>query len=103
MKIHKGDRVLVIAGKDKSKQGRVERVLPQENRIVIEGVNLITRHVKATAGIRQGGRIQQEAPVSLSNVMLICASCSRPVRVGYRRLENGARVRVCQKCKETIS
>jgi large subunit ribosomal protein L24 len=94
---------LVIAGKDKSKQGRVERVLPQENRIVIEGVNLITRHVKATAGIRQGGRIQQEAPVSLSNVMLICASCSRPVRVGYRRLENGARVRVCQKCKETIS
>lgn len=103
MKIRKGDRVLVIAGKDKSKQGRVERVLPQENRIVIEGVNLITRHVKATAGIRQGGRIQQEAPVSLSNVMLICASCSRPARVGYRRLENGARVRVCQKCKETIS
>ena len=103
MKIRKGDTVLVIAGKDESKRGRVERILLQENRVVIEGVNLITRHVKATAGIRQGGRIQQEAPISLSNVMLICTSCSKPVRVGYKRLEDGARVRVCQKCKETIS
>ncbi len=103
MKIRKGDTVLVIAGKDQSKRGRVERVLSKENRVVVEGINLITRHVKATPGLRQGGRIQQEAAIHVSDVMLVCSSCNQPVRVGYRRLEDGSKVRVCHKCKETIS
>ncbi len=103
MKIRKGDTVLVIAGKDQSKRGRVERVLSKENRVVVEGINLITRHVKATAGLRQGGRIQQEAAIHVSDVMLVCSSCNQPVRVGYRRLDDGSKVRVCHKCKETIS
>ena len=103
MKIRKGDTVKVIAGKDQSKQGRVERVLPKSNRVLVEGINVITRHVKAAPGVRQGGRITQEAPIHLSNVMLVCSRCAQPVRVGYRRLDDGAKVRVCQLCKETIS
>ena len=103
MKIRKGDTVMVITGKDQSKRGRVERVLPKGNRVLVEGINVITRHVRATPGLRQGGRIQQEAPIHLSNVMLVCNRCGQPVRVGYRRLDDGAKVRVCQMCKETIS
>ena len=103
MKIRKGDTVRVIAGKDQTKQGRVERVLPRSNRVLVEGINVITRHVKAAPGLRQGGRITQEAPIHISNVMLVCNRCSQPVRVGFRRLDDGAKVRVCQLCKETIT
>ncbi len=103
MKIRKGDTVRVIVGKDQTKQGRVERVLPKSNRVLVEGINVITRHVKAAPGLRQGGRITQEAPIHISNVMLVCNRCSQPVRVGFRRLDDGAKVRVCQLCKETIT
>ena len=103
MKIRKGDTVKVIAGKDQSKEGRVERVLPRSNRVLVEGINVITRHVRAQPGLRQGGRITQEAPIHISNVMLVCSRCGQPVRVGYRKLDDGAKVRVCQLCKETIS
>jgi large subunit ribosomal protein L24 len=103
MKIRKGDTVKVIAGKDQTKQGRVERVLPGSNRVLVEGINVITRHVKAAPGLRQGGRITQEAPIHISNVMLVCNRCNQPVRVGFRRLDDGAKVRVCQLCKETIT
>lgn len=103
MKIRKGDTVRVIVGKDQTKQGRVERVLPRSNRVLVEGINVITRHVKAAPGLRQGGRITQEAPIHISNVMLVCNRCSQPVRVGFRRLDDGAKVRVCQLCKETIT
>ena len=103
MKIRKGDTVKVISGKDQSKEGRVERVLPRSNRVLVEGINVITRHVRATPGLRQGGRISQEAPIHISNVMLVCSRCGQPVRVGYRKLDDGAKVRVCQLCKETIS
>lgn len=103
MKIRKGDTVVVNAGKDLSKRGRVERIIKKRNRVLVEGVNLITRHVKANPGVRQGGRIQQEAPIHISNVELICTSCNQPTRVGVRRLEDGSKARVCQKCKETIT
>ena len=103
MKIRKGDTVKVISGKDQSKQGRVERVLPKTNRVLVEGINVITRHVRAAPGLRQGGRITQEAPIHISNVMLVCNRCGQSVRVGYRRLDDGAKVRVCQLCKETIT
>ena len=102
MKIRRGDNVLVIAGKEKGKTGRVDRQLTDEDRLVVEGVNMITRHVKARPGVRQSGRIQQEAPIHISNVMLICNKCSRPTRPGVVRLESGARVRACPKCKEVI-
>ena len=78
MSVKKGDNVLVIAGKDKGKTGRVDRQLTSNDRIVVEGVNMITRHIKARPGVRQSGRIQQEASIHISNVMLICNKCSKP-------------------------
>ena len=103
MKIRKGDTVMVIAGKDQAKQGRVERVIPGSNRVLVEGINVITRHVKSAPGLRQGGRITQESPIHISNVMVVCSRCNQPVRVGFRRLDDGTKVRVCQLCKETIT
>ncbi len=102
MNIRSGDEVLVIAGKDKGKTGRVERQLVAENRIVVEGVNVITRHIKPRPGLRQAGRIQQEASIHISNVMLICNKCSGTIRPKSITLETGLRVRGCPKCKEVI-
>lgn len=102
MNIRKGDNVLVIAGKDKGKTGRVDRQLTADHRVVVEGVNMITRHIKARPGVRQSGRIQQEAPIHVSNVMLICNKCSKPTRPQITTLETGNRVRSCPKCQEVI-
>ena len=102
MNIRSGDNVLVIAGKEKGKTGRVERQLISENRVVVEGVNIITRHIKPRPGLRQAGRIQREAPIHISNVMLICNKCGQTTRPQSITLENGQRVRVCSKCKEVI-
>lgn len=102
MRIKNGDTVLVIAGKEKGKTGRVDRQLPKEGRVVIDGVNLVTRHMKARPGVRQSGRIQQEAPVHISNVALICNKCNQPVKPTSVQLETGSRVRGCPKCKEVI-
>ncbi len=102
MKIHRGDMVLVIAGKEKGKSGRVERTLPQENRVMVEGINLVTRHIRPRPDVRQTGRIRQEAPIHISNVMLLCNKCSKPARVAATYLQDGRKVRVCLQCKETI-
>ena len=102
MKIRRGDNVLVIAGKDKGKTGRVDRQISEKNRVVVEGVNMITRHMKARPGVRQSGRIQQEAAIHISNVMLICNKCSRPTRATVTTLDTGDRVRSCPKCQEVI-
>lgn len=102
MNIRRGDNVLVIAGKEKGKTGRVDRHLTEKNRVVVDGVNLVTRHVKARPGIRQAGRIQKEAPIHVSNVMLICNKCSQPTRPKITQLETGERVRSCPKCREVI-
>ena len=102
MKIKAGDEVLVIAGKEKGKAGRVERHNVAEKRIVVDGVNVITKHIKPRPGLRQAGRIQIEAPIHVSNVMLICNKCSEPIRPKTLTLETGQRVRVCPKCKEVI-
>lgn len=102
MGIRRGDTVLVIAGKEKGKTGRVERILVKENRVVVEGANLVTRHTKARPGVSQSGRIRQEAPLHISNVMLTCNKCGRPIRPTTVFLDTGARVRGCPKCKEVI-
>ena len=102
MKIRRGDTVLVIAGKEKGKTGRVDRQLTRENRVVVERVNFITRHVRARPGVRQSGRVQQEASIHISNVMLICNKCGRPTRPSTAQLETGERVRACTRCKEVI-
>ena len=102
MKIRAGDDVLVIAGKEKGKTGRVARSLTEQKRVVVDGVNIITRHIKPRPGLRQAGRIQIEAPIHISNVMLICNKCSQPIRAKSVSLETGQRVRGCPKCKEVL-
>ncbi len=96
--IKKDDFVTVIAGKDEGKQGKVLRVLPQELRVVVERVNMIKRHTRPTRQMQQGGIIEREGKIHISNVMLVCSKCQRGVRIGHRFLENGKKVRVCRPC-----
>ena len=102
MRIRSGDNVLVIAGKDKGKTGRVDRQVTKKDRVFVEGVNRVTRHVKPRPNIRQSGRIQQEASIHISNVVLVCNKCSQPTRPNKVVLETGSRVRGCTKCGEVI-
>ena len=102
MRIRNGDNVLVIAGRDKGKTGRVERNLPGVGRVVVEGVNVVTKHMRGQPGVRQAGRIQFEAPIHVSNVVLICNKCNQPTKPRIAFLETGARVRICNKCQEVI-
>ncbi len=102
MRIRTGDNVLVIAGKEKGKTGRVERRVSGQDRVVVEGVNLVTRHMKPRPGITQGGRIQKEASIHASNVVLICNKCNEPTKPKTKFLDTGARVRSCTKCQEVI-
>ena len=94
--------VLVIAGKDRGKQGRVQRVIPQEGRVLVEGVNMARRHMRPRPGVQQAGIITMEVPLSFSNVMLVCPHCNRAARMGFTILEDGKKVRVCKKCREAI-
>lgn len=102
MKIKKGDKIKVLSGKDKSKTGKVLQVFPKNNKISIEGINLMVKHLRPKREREHGQKIQFPAPFNISNVMLICPKCGRPVRVGYKVLENKKKVRVCRKCKETF-
>lgn len=101
-KIRQGDTIQVMTGKDRGKRGKVQRVIPEATRVVVEGVNVVTRHLRPQPRLRQAGRVQQEAPVHLSNVRLVCAKCNKPVRVGFRFLEDGTKVRVCKRCHEVV-
>jgi len=101
-KIRTGDMVQVIAGKNRGMTGKVRRVIPRESRVIVEGVNIVKRHVRARPGVRQAGIIEMEAPIHISNVMLVCSRCNRPTRVGFRILEDGTKVRVCKHCGEEI-
>ncbi len=103
MKIKKGDKVKIIAGKDKGKGGKVLQVMPEKNKVVVEGLNLLIKHVKPRRAGEKGQRIQFPAPLDISNIMLVCPKCNKQTRVGYKILENKKKVRLCKKCKEIIS
>jgi large subunit ribosomal protein L24 len=102
MKIRKGDTVIIIAGKDSGKKGKVRRALPNEDRVIVEGFNMIKRHSRARRAARQAGIIELEAPLHVSNVMLICEKCGKPTRVSFRFLDDGKKVRICNSCREVI-
>ena len=102
MKIRKNDTVVVIAGKDKGKKGKVRRALPEKNRVLVEGLNMIKRHSRARRAARQAGIIELEAPIHVSNVMLLCNKCAKPTRVGFKILDDGKKVRICHSCQEVI-
>ncbi|MFH0820788.1 MAG: 50S ribosomal protein L24 [Candidatus Peregrinibacteria bacterium] len=101
MKIKVNDNILVIAGKYKGKTGKVMRVYDKTHQITAEKINIRTRHIKRTS-TRAGERIQYEAPFSISNVMVICPSCSKPTRVGYLTPKQGKKYRACKRCKESL-
>ena len=102
MKIRKNDTVLVIAGKDKGKKGKVRFVYPEDERLLVDGINFIKRHTRARGTVRQAGIIELEAPIHVSNVMLLCSKCNHPTRVGFRFLADGKKVRICRVCHEVI-
>ncbi|MCS7201526.1 MAG: 50S ribosomal protein L24 [Dictyoglomus sp.] len=100
--IKKGDLVLVISGKDKGKRGKVISILPREDKIVVEGINIVKKHMRPTPKNRQGGIVEKPAPIYRCKVMLICPRCNHPARIKYSFLETGQKVRVCKKCNEII-
>lgn len=107
LKIKKGDQVIVLAGKDKGRQGRVIQTLPKENAVIVDGINIVTRHQRPRRTTRstpaaQTGRIQKPAPLATAKVMLICPRCGKPSRVGHAIGEGGRRVRACKRCGELI-
>lgn len=102
MKIKKGDLVEVISGKDKGKRGKVLRVIPKENKVIVENVNMVKRHQRPIPQLREGGIIEREAPIYASKVMVVCPACDKRTRVGYKFTEDGKKVRYCKKCGEII-
>jgi large subunit ribosomal protein L24 len=102
MKIRKNDNILVIAGKDKGKKGKVRYAYPKTGRILVEGINFAKRHTRATGQVRQAGIIEREETIDVSDVLLVCSKCNRAARIGFKKLEGGKRVRVCKACNEVI-
>lgn len=100
--IHKDDKVIIIAGKDRGKNGKVVRVYPKDSRVLVAGLNLIKRHVRPTRDIQQGGIIEREAAIDISNIMLFCNKCGRGVRAGVKRLPDNTRMRYCKRCELEI-
>ena len=102
MHVKKNDTVVVISGKDKGKQGKVLSAMPNEGKVLVEGVNMLTRHVRPRSAKEAGGRIEQEGTIFASKVMLYCSKCKKATRIGYTYLDNGDKVRACKKCGETF-
>lgn len=115
MKIKKGDKVKVLSGKDKSKTGKVLQVFPSRNRVSVEGLNLLIKHMRPKRQGEKGQRIEFPAPMDLSNLILVCPKCNKPARIGYKYIEvsknannegrsksKKRKIRICKKCKQTI-
>jgi len=100
--VRKGDTVVVVAGKERGKRGKVLRVLKDKGRVLIEHVNMIKKHQRPTQKLRQGGIIEREGPLALSNVLVVCPRCDKPSRTGVKILTDGRKVRTCRRCNESI-
>ena len=98
LKIKKGDRVRVLAGKDRGKEGNVTRVIPKAGKVIVDGVNVAKKHQKPTRATMQGGIIDKDMPIPVANVAIVCPSCGQAARIGYRFDPDGAKVRICRKC-----
>ncbi len=102
MKIKKGDQVQIVSGKDRGKRGKVLRVLSKGSKIMVEKLNLVKRHIRPKKEGEKGQRVETPAPVNISNIMLICSSCGKITRVGYK-IEGKNKIRICKKCKSEIT
>lgn len=101
--VKKNDQVRVLVGKDRGRTGRVLRVFPGKSRAIVENVNTIRRHTRPNPQRNiQGGIVEREAPIHLSNLQVVCPECGRPSRVGYQNLADGRKVRVCKRCGGTV-
>lgn len=102
MKIKKNDNVLVIKGKDRNKKGKVLMVLPEAEKVIVGGINLIKRHQKPRKGGEKGKTVTVEAPLRAANVAVICTKCGKATRVGIKKMDSGEMVRICKKCNKEI-
>jgi large subunit ribosomal protein L24 len=100
--IRRGDTVAVMAGKERGKRGKVLRIFRDSGRVLVEKINMIKRHQRPTQKLRQGGIIERENPLALSNVLVVCGRCDRPVRTGIKVLADGRKLRVCRRCGEPV-
>jgi large subunit ribosomal protein L24 len=100
MKLRKGDEVQVLAGKDLGRRGTITRVLPEAQRVIVDGVNMVKKHQKPTRATMQGGIIDKEMPIHVSNVALVCTKCG-PTRIGYR-FDGDKKIRICRKCEKDL-
>jgi len=100
--VRRGDTVAVISGRERGKRGKVLRVLPTGGRVLVEKINMMKKHQRPTQKLRQGGIIERESPLALSNVLVVCARCDKPSRSGIKRLADGRKLRICKRCGESI-
>jgi large subunit ribosomal protein L24 len=100
--IKKNDKVIILSGKEQGKIGNVLKVDSEKERVIVEKINVVKRHSKPSAANAQGGIIEKEAPIHISNLMIICNKCAEPTRIAKRILDDGSKVRVCKKCGEII-
>jgi large subunit ribosomal protein L24 len=101
MRLKKGDRVLVLSGKDIGKEGAITRVLPDRNMVIVDGINVAKKHQRSTRATMQGGIIDKDMPIDASNVAILCPACG-PTRIGYRVDDEGSKARVCKKCGRVL-
>ncbi len=101
MRLRKGDRVQVLTGKDRGHVGEIMRVLPKQDRVIVEGANVAKRHQRATRATMQGGIIDKDMPIHVSNVAIVCTSCGKHTRIGHR-FDGDTKVRVCRKCGKDL-
>ena len=102
MNIRKDDNILVISGKDRGKKGKVRFAYPRDNKVIVDGLNMVKKSMKRVSQTQQGGIIEREAPLSASNVMYLCQKCNKPSRLGFRTLKDGRKVRFCRACNEVV-
>jgi large subunit ribosomal protein L24 len=101
-RLKKNDTVMIIAGRERGKTGKVLRVLPEEGRVLVERLNMVKRHTKPRGQQQAGGIVEKEASLHLSNVLPVCGRCNKPTRVGRKRLDDGKAVRICRRCGEQM-
>ena len=101
-KVRRGDTVVITKGRDRGKQSEVQRVMPSDGKLFVEGANMVKRHRRAQPGINQAGIISMEAPVAISNVKVVCPLCNTAARMGFTFLNDGRKVRLCKKCNQPI-
>lgn len=102
MQIRKNDSVIVIGGKERGKTGKVLRVMPDKDAVVIERLNMVKRHTKPRGPQQPGGIVEKEAAIHASNIMILCDKCNAPVRVGHKTLTDGKKIRICRRCNEAL-